>query len=240
MEGVIVVAIQVVGQRYSDGILITRQCRAPVEHPLFTGSADGLVRCGAGIVARGGINRDVRALCSRRVDVRLLQVAVLVPCKTDHEDVHCRDEKQPHGVGSVEPVQLVHDEQPKDSNRDRVVPKARSQQANDQPELDDAMAQEVEGCEVARADREMLGRLKEVVGDEVTRVFQQLLSCDALHELEDVLLRNKVHTDPSQDLTDREGGFQDQTHSECKVDALFFEKAALHFPGDFQSTMIGG
>lgn len=121
-----------------------------------------------------GWGSDVRVSFSHRADGRAPQVVVLVPRQADHDDVHGRDQEQPYRMREVEAVQLVEDKEPEDGDGDRVVHQLGSQQANDQPELDDAVAQKVERGQVARAHRKVLGRLEKVVGDPVAPIFEQL------------------------------------------------------------------
>src|SRR5208283_3907115 len=94
-------------------------------------------------------------LLSRAFDgVRVfLQVHVLGRREANYHGIDDGKEDQPDRVSEVEPVELIDDEDAKYSNGDRVVGPPAPQQADDEPKLDHAMSQQVNGCEMARADR---------------------------------------------------------------------------------------
>lgn len=97
-----------------------------------------------------------------------------MPGKTDHEDIDGGYDNKPKRVRETESEQLINDKQAENRDGHRVVPEPLPQQADDQPELDDAVAQKVGRREIARAHREVLRRMEEVIGDEITWVFEQL------------------------------------------------------------------
>ena len=70
-------------------------------------------------------------------------------------------------------VKLVRDEQSEDDYRDGIIPEPTPQKANDQPELNNSVVEQIECHEPLRADRKILDRMEQRVCNYVVRVFSK-------------------------------------------------------------------
>ncbi len=132
------------------------------------------------------------------------EVCVLVPCEPDHDDIEERKKEQPDRVCELVAVELVRDEEGKDDEGDRVIPEALAQEPDDEPELHDPVPEEVRGGEVLHAHGEALGRVEEVRGDKIMRVFRELALGHNSRRIDDELLRDEVREDAARDLKEGE------------------------------------
>jgi hypothetical protein len=68
-------------------------------------------------------------------------------------------------MGEVESVQLVDDERAEYGNRNGVIDEPSAKQVADEPELDHAVDQQINGRDISRADREALRPRGDVADD---------------------------------------------------------------------------
>jgi hypothetical protein len=82
--------------------------------------------------------------------------SVLVPDQSHHDDIEDRQHDEADAVRVREAVELVDDEEAKDDKRNGIGPELVSKQTDDEEDLDDAMAEEIEGIEALGADGKIL------------------------------------------------------------------------------------
>ena len=123
-----------------------------------------------------------------------------MPCKSYDNDIERGDEEQPQGIREGIPVQLVHDEQREYDQRDGIVPELLAQKADDEPQLYNAVCQEIERCERQRAQGKTLDGMEKKISDDVVRVFCELVLCDPLYDAEQKLLRDEIRGNAGDDL----------------------------------------
>lgn len=56
-----------------------------------------------------------------------------MPGKRDYDYINGRYQQEPHRMREAEPVQLINDEETKDDDCRRVIPKFLTQERDDQP-----------------------------------------------------------------------------------------------------------
>ena len=82
--------------------------------------------------------------------------SVLVPDQSHHDNIEDRQHDEAGAARVRETVELVDDEQAKDDKRNRISPEFISEQTDDEEDLNDAVAEEIEGIEALGADGKIL------------------------------------------------------------------------------------
>src|ERR1700730_5017600 len=82
--------------------------------------------------------------------------SVLVPDQSHHDNIEDRQHYEADAVRVRETVELVDDEEAKDDKRNRIGPEFISEQTDDEEDLNDAVAEEIEGIEALGADGKIL------------------------------------------------------------------------------------
>ena len=77
---------------------------------------------------------------------------VLVPDQSHHDNVEGGQHYEADAVRVREAVELVDDEEAKDDKRNGIGPELISKQTDDEENLNDAVAEEIEGIEALGAD----------------------------------------------------------------------------------------
>ena len=153
------------------------------------------------------------------------QKPIFVPREPDHDDIEEREQDEPDGVRELVAVELVNDEEREYDESDRVIPEALPQEAGDEPELHDAVAEQIGGGEVLQAHGKPLRRMEEVGGNEVVRVFRKLaLGHDSRHRNDEVL-RDEIREYPARDFEEGERALNPQAHVEDEMDVLLAKQS---------------
>ncbi len=72
-------------------------------------------------------------------------------------------------------VDLINDESTEDDDGNRICPKLVSEQRHHGKYFDDAMSEHVDGYEMFAGKREMACPMAKVIGDEIARIFGDLV-----------------------------------------------------------------
>lgn len=153
------------------------------------------------------------------------QKPIFVPREPDHDDIEEREQDEPDGVRELVAVELVNDEEREYDESDWVIPEALPQEADDEPELHDAVAEQIGGGEVLHAHGKPLHRMEEVGGNEVVRVFRKLALGHDGRRYDDEMLRDEIRQDAAHNFKKREGALEPQAHVEREVDVLLAKQS---------------
>src|SRR6202022_1616533 len=85
--------------------------------------------------------------------------SVFVPDQTHHDNIEDRQHYEADAVGVGKSIELVGDEEAEHDKRNRIGPELFSKQTNDEENLNDAVAEEIEGIEVLSADGKILRKV---------------------------------------------------------------------------------
>lgn len=123
------------------------------------------------------------------------------------------------------PVQLIHDEQAKYDYGDRIVPEPSAQEADDQPELDNAMREQIDRREIQRSCCQALDGMEKKVRNDIVGVLGEFMAGDPLRNVIEKLRADEERGDAADDLREREHGLGPQAHEEDEMDVLFAQDA---------------
>ena len=121
--------------------------------------------------------------CLHRLDLHL---RVFEPCEPDHDGVEDGQQDQIPRVGECVPVHLVGREECEDSYRRRIGPQSTFQQSGHQGQFDDPVRQQISGAKQLPPRRQSLAEREEITGDEIVRIFAQLVLCELEDQSPDV------------------------------------------------------
>lgn len=105
-------------------------------------------------------------------------------------------------------IHLIENEQTKNRDGGRIVPQLLPPKTDDEPELDCAVAEQIEGGEVLAAHGKALRGVEQIVGNEVARVLRQFHPCDDVHQIEQELPGNEVGENAGGDFRQRKRAFE--------------------------------
>lgn len=80
------------------------------------------------------------------------QVMIFMPGQADDHDVDHSQHQQPHRLGQCVSIELIQDEHAEGDDGGRIHPQLHPEQTDDERQLDGAVNQQVDGCEVLCAD----------------------------------------------------------------------------------------
>ena len=141
-----------------------------------------------------------------------------MPCKRDDDEIEDRDEDEQERVRESEAVELVDDKEAEYDHGGRVIPEPFPEEAHDEPELHDAVRDEVDRGKITRADGEVLSGVKQITCELVVRILGELGSRDKQDYLHEELLRDEIGGDARDDFTKRKNSLQPQADIEDEVD----------------------
>src|SRR5258706_1512507 len=142
-----------------------------------------------------------------------------MPDQEDNKQVEDRQHDQPERMGVGKPVDLIGDEHAKDDERGWVRPQLVPQQACNDEQLHDAVAQQVECVEVPAADREVLCHAQQLCRHEIVRVLDKLVLRQPGNQADDGFGTDQGEGDPGGTVEQRESALEQQAPREDLVDA---------------------
>lgn len=128
-------------------------------------------------------------------------------------------------------IQQIENEQTEDSDGGRIVPQLLSPKANNQPQLDSAVAEQIEGGELLAALGQTLRGMDQIIRNEITRVLRQFRPCKHAHQIEQKLRRNEVRTNAGGDFRQRKRAFEHKADLKGEVHLLLVKQSSCgnHF-----------
>ena len=117
-------------------------------------------------------------------------------------------------------IQLIENEQTEYSNGCRIVPKLLLPKADDEPEFDNAVVEQIEGCEMLTAHGQTLRGIEQIIGNEVARVLRQFRSCNDSRQIKQELCSNDVRKNAGGDFRQRKRAFEHQADLKGEVDPV--------------------
>lgn len=128
-------------------------------------------------------------------------------------------------------IYLKENEQAENSDGGRIVPQLLLPKTDDEPEFDDAVAEQIEGGEVLAAHGQTLRGMEQIIGNEVARVLRQFRPCDGPHQVQQELSGSKVGENAGGDFRQRKRAFERQANLEGDVYVVFVKQFfyASHF-----------
>src|SRR5579863_5859949 len=147
---------------------------------------------------------------------------VFVPNENHHKDVEDGKDDQPGSMRVGETIKLVEDEQPEYDQRGGIGPEFASEQPDDQEDFYRAMAQQIEGIESLRADREILRPHEQVRCNEIVRVLDKFVLSEPVGEVRDRVCTDDGQCNTAEAFDERVSSLEQNTHLEELVDPLLF------------------
>ena len=102
---------------------------------------------------------------------------------------------------------------------------------DDEPKFDDAVAEQIEDCEVLAPHGQTLRGIEQIIGSEVARVLRQFRPCNNSRQIKQELRSNEVRKNAGGDFRQRKRAFEYETDLEGEVHGLLFKQFlyASHF-----------
>ena len=83
------------------------------------------------------------------------------------------------------------------------------------------MAEQIKSCEILCTDGELLRQEKEMIGNEIVRIFDKLVLRNFSNNTDEELFTNEISRYSPCNLQERENPFNEEAYSKCQTDILF-------------------
>src|SRR5258708_4553236 len=108
----------------------------------------------------------------------------------------------------------VDDEQVEHGEARGIGPKLFAEESDDQDRFDDTVTEQIESVEMMFRDREVSGKIQEMVGDAVVAIRNQLVVAPAVDLSDDHLGADEIECKSTSDLDDRVEALQKDADAE--------------------------
>src|SRR5258708_19690227 len=127
---------------------------------------------------------------------------VFMNCKVDDKQVEDAEQDEDEVVGEAVAVQLVGNEQSEHGEARGIGPKLFAEESDDQDRFDDTVTEQIESVEMMFRDREVSGKIQEMVGDAVVAIRNQLVVAPPVDLSDDHLGTDEIECKSTSELHD--------------------------------------